>query len=131
MTEPYDARSWRNYREHPAYAYPPGQGWDGQREPDRQWSRGDNRYDDGRWQREGQWHGDGTVRTRPRRADASRWHWLLLVAVIVPLLTPLYNRIEPQWLGLPFFYWCQLAFAVLSTVVITTVHIATRARRRG
>lgn len=67
----------------------------------------------------------------PRRADASRWHWLLLVAVIVPLVTPLYNRIEPQWLGLPFFYWGQLSFALLSTIVITTVHIATKARRRG
>lgn len=71
------------------------------------------------------------VRVKPRRADASRWHWLLLVAVIVPLATPLYNRIEPKLFGLPFFYWGQLSFAFLSTLVILIVHLATKGRRRG
>jgi hypothetical protein len=56
---------------------------------------------------------------------------LLLLAVIVPLATPLYNRIEPQLFGLPFFYWCQLAFAVLSSMVILVVHLATRGRGHG
>lgn len=65
---------------------------------------------------------------RRRRPDASRWHWLLLVPIVVPLLTPLYNRIEPTLFGLPFYYWSQLSFAVLSTVVITIVHIATKGR---
>jgi hypothetical protein len=71
------------------------------------------------------------VRTKVRRADASRWHWLLLVAVIVPLATPLFNRIEPKLFGLPFFYWSQLAFAILSTSVIAVVHLATKGRQRG
>lgn len=61
-----------------------------------------------------------------RRADASRWHWLLFIPIVVPLLTPLYNRIEPTLLGLPFFYWCQLAFALLASVIIAIVHVATK-----
>lgn len=61
---------------------------------------------------------------RQRRADASRWHWLLLLPIVAPLLTPLYNRIEPQLFGLPFFYWCQLAFAGFATVVLTVVQLA-------
>ena len=29
--------------------------------------------------------------------------------MVMPLLVPLYNRIEPRLFGLPFFYWYQLA----------------------
>jgi hypothetical protein len=67
-------------------------------------------------------------RVRTRLADASAWHWLLLIPVVLPLLTPLYNRTDPALLGFPFFYWFQLALAGLSSVVIALVHLATRKR---
>ena len=66
---------------------------------------------------------------KKRRADASRWHWLLLIPIVVPLLPPLYNRMEPRLLGLPFFYWCQLAFAGLAALTTVIVHLATKDRR--
>jgi hypothetical protein len=67
---------------------------------------------------------------RPRRRpDASRWHWLLLIPIVLPLLPPLYNRMEPRFLGLPFFYWCQLAFAGLAAMIVAIVHVATKERR--
>jgi Protein of unknown function (DUF3311) len=56
----------------------------------------------------------------------SRWHWLLVVPAVVPLLTPLYNRTEPTFAGIPFFYWCQLAFVGLVVGVITLVYQATK-----
>lgn len=62
------------------------------------------------------------------RLDASPWHWLLFIPVIVPLVPVLYNRVEPTLGGVPFFYWGQLAFALLSTTVVTIVHLATKAR---
>lgn len=79
-------------------------------------------------------HPDQTVGTpvatkRKRRADASRWHWLLLIPIVLPLLPPLYNRMEPTLLGLPFFYWCQLAFAGVAAVITAIVHVATKDRR--
>ncbi|OLF15538.1 DUF3311 domain-containing protein [Actinophytocola xanthii] len=46
---------------------------------------------------------------------------LLLIAPFIVLFTPLYNRTEPRLLGLPFFYWFQLAViivGVLSTVIV-------------
>jgi hypothetical protein len=46
----------------------------------------------------------------------------------VPLLTPLYNRLEPALFGLPFYYWSQLSFALLSGLVIAIVHVATKRR---
>lgn len=70
------------------------------------------------------------VPARPhRRADASRWHLLLFIPIVLPLLPPIYNRMEPRLLGLPFFYWCQLGFAFLAAVTIAVVHVATTNRR--
>ena len=65
-------------------------------------------------------------RRRARRADASAWHWLLLVPIVLPLTPPIYNRIDPVLFGIPFFYWSQFAFAVLASLVITVVHLRTR-----
>jgi uncharacterized protein DUF3311 len=63
---------------------------------------------------------------RTRRLDASPWHWLLLVPIVLPLMPSLYNRIDPTFLGLPFFYWCQLGFAFLASIVIAIVHLKVR-----
>lgn len=68
---------------------------------------------------------------RTRRPDASPWHWLLLVPIVVPLVPSLYNRIEPTLFGLPFFYWGQLSFAFLSSTVIMLVHWKTRVTGAG
>ena|SRR2546430_6203571 len=78
-------------------------------------------------------HPDNTRHTT-EVSGRSRWHWLLAVPAIVPLLTPLYNRTEPRLAGIPFFYWCQLAFVGLVVGVVTLVYQATEgaaARRRN
>ena len=62
------------------------------------------------------------TRRRTRRLDKSPWHWLLWIPIVVPLSPALYNRIEPTLLGLPFFYWGQLAFAFLASGVVAFVH---------
>lgn len=59
---------------------------------------------------------------RSRREDRNPWHWLLLVPIVLPLMPGLYNRIEPTFLGLPFFYWGQFGFAFLASGVIAFVH---------
>jgi Protein of unknown function (DUF3311) len=68
-------------------------------------------------------------RRQPRAGGLSRWHWLVVVAVVIPLLTPLYNRIQPRLFGLPFFYWSQMAFIGLAACVTATVYQVTK--RRG
>lgn len=32
---------------------------------------------------------------------------LLVIPTIVLLIVPMYNRVDPEFLGLPFFYWFQ------------------------
>jgi hypothetical protein len=66
------------------------------------------------------------VQPRPRAADASRWNWLLLIPVVVPLLTPLYNRKTPVFLSFPAFYWLQLAFVVLGVAITVFVYRVTK-----
>jgi hypothetical protein len=63
---------------------------------------------------------------RTGRLDKNKWHWLLLIPIVLPLSPALYNRIEPTLFGLPFFYWCQLSFAFLASAVITFVHKKSR-----
>jgi len=71
-------------------------------------------------------HAPARARTRVRRADASRWHWLLLVPIVLPLIPGIYNRLEPALFGIPFFFWGQLAFAFVASAIITVVHLMVR-----
>jgi hypothetical protein len=67
---------------------------------------------------------------RPRRGDRSLWNWLLVLPIVVPLLTFLFNRDEPRLAGFPFFYWAQFAFVVLGVVCTTVVYLMTRRASR-
>ena len=71
-------------------------------------------------------HPPARSRARTRRADANRWHWLLLVPIVLPLIPAIYNRVEPTLFGIPFFFWGQLAFAFLASAVIAVVHLMVR-----
>jgi hypothetical protein len=39
---------------------------------------------------------------------------IFAIIVVVTLWVPLYNRVEPLWLGIPFFYWFQVAWIVVT-----------------
>ena len=62
----------------------------------------------------------------PRRSDRSPWNWLLLPPIVVPLLVPLYNDVEPTLFGWPRFYWLQLLFVALGVLSTVIVYLATR-----
>ncbi|MBA3339290.1 MAG: DUF3311 domain-containing protein [Geodermatophilaceae bacterium] len=61
-----------------------------------------------------------------QRNDRSAWNWLLVPAIVVPLLVPLYNRVEPTLFGWPFFYWGQLAFIALGVAITSVVYQVTK-----
>jgi hypothetical protein len=62
----------------------------------------------------------------PQRSDRSPWNWLLLFPIVVPLLVPLYNKVEPTVFGWPLFYWLQLAFVALGVLSTSIVYRMTR-----
>src|SRR3954451_15384742 len=55
----------------------------------------------------------GADSVAPRRSDRSPWNWLLLIPIVVPLIVPIYNSVDPKLGDWPLFYWLQLAFVAL------------------
>ncbi|HEV7647838.1 MAG TPA: DUF3311 domain-containing protein [Actinophytocola sp.] len=48
------------------------------------------------------------------------WNLLLIIPFII-LLTPIYNRQNPEFIGMPFFYWFQflmILVGVTSTIIV-------------
>src|SRR5215217_1708433 len=67
-----------------------------------------------------------TEQVAPHRSDRSPWNWLLLVGIVLPLLVPIYNRVEPTLFGWPFFYWFQLLLVGVGVITTSLVYRATR-----
>jgi len=58
------------------------------------------------------------------------WWYLLLLAQFIPALwVSSYNRAEPAWIGMPFFYWYQLALVFICAAVTAFVYFVTQSRR--
>jgi hypothetical protein len=63
------------------------------------------------------------------RDDRSPWYWLLLVPIVIPLATFLFNADGPRLFGFPRFYWLQLAFIVVGVATTTLVYQMTKRGR--
>jgi hypothetical protein len=49
--------------------------------------------------------------------------WILLLLPFIGLLwVPFYNFVEPSLFGFPFFYWYQLAWVPVSSLLIWLVY---------
>ena len=70
----------------------------------------------------------GTPRAARRRHGWSWWYLLFVVQYVAVLWPPFYNRAEPYWLGIPFFYWYQLLWVIVGAAFTVTVYFATRPR---
>jgi hypothetical protein len=57
----------------------------------------------------------------------SRAAYLLLILPFIGTLLPwIYNRAEPSLFGLPFFYWYQLAWLLITAALLGVVLYLTR-----
>ena|SRR5690349_4494965 len=68
-------------------------------------------------------------RVRHRDDDRRAVHWLLVIPIVMPLLVPLYNRVDPKLAGIPFFYWYQMATALVAIVVMTFLYQVTKDKK--
>lgn len=80
----------------------------------------------------------GAPAAPPSAALLSPLRVLAAVCVIVPIVAvlwvPWFNRMTPEVLGFPFFYWYQLLWVVLTAVLMIVAYHAIRrdeAARRG
>jgi hypothetical protein len=62
--------------------------------------------------------------TRPERSRGRSWLLLLLlIPFIVLLWPPFYNNPNlPEFIGIPFFYWFQLLWIILTAILMAVVY---------
>ena len=56
---------------------------------------------------------------------------LLAPAVVLPLVVPLYDSVDPKLNGWPFYFWFQMALILMSGVLtVAAFAVSLRAARR-
>jgi len=60
-----------------------------------------------------------------KRGQWSWWYLLFVVQFIGVLWPPFYNKVEPTWLGVPFFYWYQMLWVIIAAVCNAVVYVVT------
>lgn len=50
---------------------------------------------------------------------------LIFIPILGVLWVPSYNTLEPTLAGVPFFYWYQMAWILISAVLTFTVYLLT------
>jgi hypothetical protein len=60
-----------------------------------------------------------------QRPSWSWWYLLFIIQFVAVLWPPFYNKVEPAWIGLPFFYWYQLVMVGVGAVLTAVVYFAT------
>jgi FtsH-binding integral membrane protein len=66
------------------------------------------------------------MQSEPRKHGQWSWWYLLFVVQFVGVLwVPVYNRAEPSLMGVPFFYWYQMLWVIISAVFTAIVYLAT------
>jgi hypothetical protein len=62
---------------------------------------------------------------RRKRSGWSWWYLLFVIQIAVALWPPFYNKVEPTWVGIPFFYWFQLLWVIVGAALTAIVYFAT------
>jgi hypothetical protein len=63
--------------------------------------------------------------TRPVRKK-KRWILLLLIIPYIFLLIPaFYNSLTPYFIGIPFFYWYQMLWIIITSLITAVVYFIT------
>jgi hypothetical protein len=68
---------------------------------------------------------EGEGAASPPRGAIMKYVWLIAPCVLA-VWAPLYNRVDPQIFGVPFFYWLQLLLIPVSALGI---YVYDRARK--
>ena len=61
-----------------------------------------------------------------KASRSKAWYWLLLIPFIGTLIPSFYSTVEPKLWGFPYFYWYQILWVFISSVVTYVVYVATK-----
>ncbi len=68
---------------------------------------------------------------RPARRHSRAWYLLLIVPFVAVLWVPFYASASPEVAGIPFFYWYQFVWVIISGIITAIVYFATRTDNGG
>ncbi|MBC5805580.1 MAG: hypothetical protein DLM53_00785 [Candidatus Eremiobacter antarcticus] len=61
---------------------------------------------------------------RATRGDVKTvWYWVLLIPFVAMLWPPFFNFQKPALAGIPFFYWYQFLWVILSACITGAVYL--------
>jgi hypothetical protein len=64
---------------------------------------------------------------RPREETTNTgWYWLFVLPFVFLLPPFIYNTRSPELIGIPFFYWYQMAWVPITAVITLVVYVKTR-----
>lgn len=55
--------------------------------------------------------------TTPRKKGSRWWYLLILIPLIGTLFPSFYSSVSPELWGIPFFYWYQMMWVLISSLV--------------
>jgi len=64
----------------------------------------------------------GNTVNRTERRGRSWILLLLLIPFIAVLWPPFYNFDQPEFIGIPFFYWFQLLWIIITAILTATLY---------
>ncbi len=56
-------------------------------------------------------------------------YWLLVIPFVATLWVPFYNAADPYWQGIPYFYWYQFLWILISAALTALVYWLTKDER--
>ena len=62
--------------------------------------------------------------SRPQRSGRTWLLLILLIPFIAMLWPPFYNFKDPAFIGIPFFYWFQLLWIIITAVITGIAYFA-------
>jgi hypothetical protein len=62
--------------------------------------------------------------TRSERRNRRWLRWLLIILFIALLYPPFYNFRTPEFIGIPFFYWYQLMWIIITAIITAVLYFA-------
>jgi hypothetical protein len=69
---------------------------------------------------------EGSAMNGTKKTAWSWWYLLFVVQFIAVLWPPFYNRAEPAWMGIPFFYWYQMLWVIISAITTAFIYRVTQ-----
>ena len=60
-----------------------------------------------------------------QRSEWSGWYLLFIIEFVMTLWPPFFNKLDPTLIGIPFFYWYQLACVLVGAIITAVVYFRT------